>query len=286
MNLAERLGHSNGAKLLVLHADDMGSNEAANLATFELMGSGRLTSGSVIMPGPNVQQVADYQGANPGADLGVHLTLTSEHPKRRWAGVLGPQATPSLHDGDGFLPMTVAEVVSRSDPDEAARELRAQVELALELGIDVTHLDSHMGAVFFRPFLAVWVALAVEFGLPTFIPASFRGRAAITDMESAGVPLIDELLHNTYGPDRATKETLFANMLGAIRPGFTHFLVHPAHDTTDLRENIAGWETRVADYEIFAEGGLHRSLAADGVQLAGYRALRDAIRAGRFKDRA
>lgn len=105
-------------------------------------------------------------------------------------------------------------------------------------------------------------------------------------MESAGVPLIDELLHNTYGPDRATKETLFANMLGAIRPGFTHFLVHPAHDTTDLRENIAGWETRVADYEIFADGGLHRSLAADGVQLAGYRALRDAIRAGRFKDRA
>lgn len=151
MNLAERLGHSNGAKLLVLHADDMGSNEAANLATFELMGSGRLTSGSVIMPGPNVQQVADYQGANPGADLGVHLTLTSEHPKRRWPGVLGPQATPSLHDGDGFLPMTVAEVVSRSDPDEAARELRAQVELALELGIDVTHLDFVYGRRLFSP---------------------------------------------------------------------------------------------------------------------------------------
>lgn len=284
MNLAERLGHSAGAKLLVLHADDVGSSEAANLATFELMESGRLTSGSVIMSGPDVQQVADYQRANPGADLGVHLALTSEHPKRRWTGVLGPQATPSLHDADGFLPMTVAEVVRRADPDEAARELRAQVELALELGVDVTHLDSHMGAVFFRPFLAVWVALAVEFGLPTFIPASFRGRAAITDMESAGVPLIDELLHNTYGPDRVTKETLFANLLGGLRPGFTHFLVHPAQDTPELRANIVGWETRVADYEIFAEGGLHRSLAADGVQLVGYRALRDAIRAGRFKD--
>ena len=283
MNLAERLGHSPESKLLVLHSDDMGCCEAANLATFELMEAGRLTSGSVIMPAPETRQAADYQHAHPEADLGVHLALTSEHPKRRWAGVLGPVATPSLHDADGYLPMTVAEVVANADPEEAGRELRAQVELALELGIDVTHLDSHMGAVFDRKFLPAWTGLAVEFGLPTFIPTAFRGRPAVTALEEAGVPLIDELLHETYGPDRATKEVLFARMLGGLKPGFTHFLIHPAHDAADLRENIAGWETRVADYEVFAEGSLHQGLKAAGVQLVGYGAPRDAIRAGDFR---
>ena len=283
MNLAERLGHSPKTKLLVLHSDDMGCCEAANLATFELLESGRLTSGSIIMPAPHIQQVADYQRTHPEADLGVHLALTSEHPKRRWAGVLGAAATPTLHDADGLLPMTAAEVVARADPEEAARELRAQVELALEIGIDVTHLDSHMGTVFYRQFLPAWTGLAAELGLPTFIPSSFRGRSAITVMEAAGVPVIDDLIHDTYGPDRAAKEGLFATLLGGLQPGFTHFLIHPAHDTPELREGIAGWETRVADYEIFAEGKLHRSLEAGGVQLVGYRGLRDAIRADLFK---
>ena len=283
MNLAERLGHAAEAKLLVLHSDDMGCCEAANLATFELMEAGRITSGSIIMPAPGVEQVADYQRTHPEADLGVHLALNSEHPRRRWAGVLGPKATPSLHDTDGFLPMTVAEVVAKADPNEVARELRAQLELALQMGVDVTHLDSHMGAIFHRPFLPAWTGLAAEFGLPTFIPASFRGRPAITQMEAAGVPLVDELLHDTYGPDKAAKEGLFARMLGGLQPGFTHFLIHPAHDTPDLRANIGGWETRVADYEIFAEGALHHTLEGAEVQLVGYGGLRDAIRAGRFK---
>ncbi|MEP7216967.1 MAG: polysaccharide deacetylase family protein [Anaerolineaceae bacterium] len=283
MNLAERLGHPSETKLLVLHSDDMGSCEAANLATFELMEAGRLTSGSIIMPSPHVQQVADYQRTHPEADLGVHLALTSEHPKSRWPGVLGSKVTPSLHDADGFLPMTTAQVVARADPEEAARELRAQLVLALEMGIDVTHLDSHMGTVFHRQFLSAWTGLAVEFGLPTFIPDSFRGRPAITTMEAAGVPVVDELIHDTYGPDRAAKEGLFTTLLSGIQPGFTHFLIHPAYDTSELRTQIVDWETRVADYEIFTEGSLHRSLGVDGVQLVGYRGLRDAIRAGLFK---
>ncbi len=286
MNLAQRLGHSAETKLLVLHSDDMGCCEAANLATFELMNDGRLTSGSIIMPAPDIRQVAEFQRTHPQADLGVHLALNSEHPKRRWPGVLGPKATPSLHDADGFLPMTVAEVVANADPEEAARELRAQLELALEMGMDITHLDSHMGAVFHRQFLPAWTGLAAEFGLPTFIPASFGGRPAIDAMEAAGVPLVDELLHDTYGPDKAAKETLFAKMLGGLQPGFTHFLIHPAHDTPALRADVGGWETRVADYEIFARGSLHRSLEAANAQLVGYRGLRDAIRAGRFKSPA
>lgn len=283
MNLAERLGYGPQARILVLHSDDMGCSQASDAATFELMEAGRLTSGSVIVPSPYFGEVAQYQRSRPDADIGVHLALTSEHPNRRWAGVLGAKACPSLHDADGFLPMAVAELIARADPAEAALEMRAQVETALAAGIDVTHLDSHMGAVFYKQFLPSWTALAVEFQLPTFIPASWRGRPVIDAMEQAGVPVIDELIHETYGPDRAEKEVLFRLIFDALKPGFTHFLIHPAHDTPELWEHIVGPETRIADYEIFAEGSIHERLAEEPVHLTGHRPLRDAIRAGRFR---
>lgn len=283
MHLADRLGYGADAALLVLHSDDVGCSPDANRATFELMDKGRITSGSVLIPAPDVDGAVAYQRAHPEADFGVHLTLTSEHPNRRWAGILGPEVTPTLHDADGYLPMTVAEVIQRADPEEAARELRAQVETALDLGIDVTHLDSHMGTVFHRSFLPAWTALAVEFELPTFISAVWGALPPVVAMVAGGIPLIDELIFDTYGPDRAAKESLFPNLLGGLKPGFNHFLVHPARDTPQMRATLVGWETRIADYELFAEGALHESLAAAGVKLTGYRELRDAIRRGRFR---
>ena len=283
MNLAERLGYGPTAKLAVLHSDDMGCCQSANLATFELMEAGRITSGSVIVPAPDADEVVAYQREHPEADIGVHLTLTSEHPNRRWAGILGPKATPSLHDADGYLPMTVAEVVAHADPAEAARELRAQVEVATARGIDVTHLDSHMGTVFQRPFMPAWTELAAEFELPTFIAAIWGAVPPVMEMVGAGIPLIDELIFDTYGPDHAAKAIRFPELVADLKPGFTHFLVHPAHDTPQLRSDIVGWETRVADYDLFAAGDLHRQLEEAGVRLVGYRELRDAIRMGRFR---
>ncbi len=283
MNLARRLGYGPGTRLLVLHSDDMGCSLAANAATFELMEAGRITSGSVIMPAPYANEVATYQRTHPRADIGVHLALTSEHPNRRWAGILGPKACPSLHDTDGFFPLTVDEVVARAEPEEVAREFRAQVESAIAAGIDVTHLDSHLGTFFHKKFLPVWTALAVEFKLPTFIPALWRSRSAVERMEQDGIPVIDELIHETYGPNRADKEVLFRRMFDVLRPGFTHFVIHPAHDTAELRNYVVGAETRIADYDIFAEGSVHARLDEAGVRLTGYRVLRDAIRANTLR---
>ncbi len=92
--------------------------------------------------------------------------------------------------------------------------------------------------------------------------------------------MLDELIYDTYGPDRAEKEVLYRRLIDDLEPGFTHFLVHPAHDTPELREFIVGPETRIADYGIFAEGSVHARLDEAGVRLVGHRLLRDAIRAG------
>src|SRR4051794_25458454 len=128
--IAERLGHPRGAKLLILHADDIGVAHSENAATFDALDKGAVNSGSIMMPTPWVTEVAAYAKAHPNADLGLHLTLTSEWDTYRWGGLASRDQTPSLHDPDGTLPSRTDTVVKRAKLDEVERELRAQIDRA------------------------------------------------------------------------------------------------------------------------------------------------------------
>ena len=88
---------------------------------------------------------SDFARSNPNADLGVHLTLTSEWDRYKWGPVLDANSVPSLVDGRGYLWPDVPQVFSHDRLDEAEDELRAQIDKALGAGIDVSHLDSRMG---------------------------------------------------------------------------------------------------------------------------------------------
>ena len=57
-NAAERLGYPRDAKLVILHADDMGVAHSENLASFAALESGAVNSASIMMPTPWVTEVA------------------------------------------------------------------------------------------------------------------------------------------------------------------------------------------------------------------------------------
>jgi chitin disaccharide deacetylase len=78
--IAERLGHPRGAKLLILHADDLGMAHSENAASLDALEKGAVNSASVMMPTPWVTEVARYAQAHPNHDLGLHLTLTTTTP--------------------------------------------------------------------------------------------------------------------------------------------------------------------------------------------------------------
>src|SRR5689334_13996241 len=146
--IAERLGYPRDSKLLIIHADDLGFAHSADAASFDALNSGAITSASIMMPTPWVTEVAAWAKAHPDADLGLHLTLTSEWQTYRWGSVESKDKIPSLLDADGTFPNDVPPVATRARVSEVELELRAQVERALAMGIHPTHLDSHMGSLF------------------------------------------------------------------------------------------------------------------------------------------
>src|SRR6476659_9458926 len=98
--VAERLGYPRDAKLLILHADDAGFAHSADAAIFDALDKGLISSASIMMPTPWVTEVAAYAKAHPDADLGLHLTLTSEWQTYRWQGLAPTDKVPSLYDPD------------------------------------------------------------------------------------------------------------------------------------------------------------------------------------------
>jgi len=179
--VAERLGLPADTKLLILHADDLGVAHSVNAASFDALDKGAISSASIMMPTPWVTEVATYAKQHPNADLGLHLTLTSEWLTYRWGSVESKDKVPSLLDSTGTFPSEVPPVVARAKPAEVERELRAQVERAIALGIRPTHLDSHMGTLFTTPeLIATYVKVAHDYRLPFLAMKTTPGGTAMS----------------------------------------------------------------------------------------------------------
>src|SRR6266850_5166479 len=166
-NLAERLGYPRDAKLLIVNADDLGMAHSIDSASTQAIETGAIRSASIMVPCPWFPSIAAYARSHPQADLGLHLTLTSEWKTYRWGPVLSKTQVPSLLAPDGYFYQTEAAAVAHIDPREAEAEIRAQIERAQAAGIHPTHLDSHMGVLYrTRPLLEVLLRVAREYRLP------------------------------------------------------------------------------------------------------------------------
>jgi hypothetical protein len=168
---AERLGFEPGQRLVILHVDDAGMSHDSNVGAMRAVTEGAANSMSVMMPCSWVPELAHMLRAHPGLDVGLHLTLTSEWEHYRWGPLVGAPAAPGLVDTEGAMWRSVELVVANAGADEVEAEIRAQIARARSLGIEPTHLDSHMGTLFATPaFLERYIAVGVETGIPIMFP--------------------------------------------------------------------------------------------------------------------
>ena len=275
--VAERLGLPADTKLLILHADDLGVAHSVNAASFDALDNGAVSSASIMMPTPWVTEVATYARQRPNADLGLHLTLTSEWLTYRWGSVESKDKVPSLLDSTGTFPSEVQPVVARAKPAEVERELRAQVERAMALGIRPTHLDSHMGTLFTTPeLIATYVKVAHDYRLPFLAMKTTPGGTAMSlspkDVTFDAVVIA--------GPDvpRDQWKAFYLNALANLQPGLTEMIVHLGHDDAELQAVTVDHEPygsawRQRDYDVVTSPEFKKALQDHKVRLVTYREL-------------
>jgi predicted glycoside hydrolase/deacetylase ChbG (UPF0249 family) len=275
--LAERLGHAPDDRLVILSCDDLGSCHAANVGVFTALRDGVATCASLMVPAPWAQHAARL--AEPGDDIGVHLTLNAEHENYRWGPITH---APSLQSGEGGFPRRLDDLWEHADHAEVLRELRAQIERALAWGLDITHLAPHLTAITLRPeFFDVYLELAIEFRLPIRLPSTISADQAGFPFRSLaeddGVVFPDHFDHDW----RAGSADRVYAAIDALEPGVTEIHVQPAIDTPEVRalgDVSQGW---IDDLALATSDELRARITERGATLIGYRQLRDAMRAER-----
>jgi predicted glycoside hydrolase/deacetylase ChbG (UPF0249 family) len=279
-SLAERLGYARDAKLVIVHADDLGMTHSVNAASIKALETGLVTSASIMVPCPWFPEMAEYARAHPDRDLGLHLTLTSERVFYRWGPVAPRDKVPSLVDSNGYFHLNWTET-THIDAREVELELRAQMERAMAMGVRPTHLDSHQYRLFengkeiFQSVLRV----AHEYKLPVFMVRDwFAGRPYLESSMSPDDLVVDHTVTIESGVPPEKWVDFYTMALKNLQPGVTVFIIHLAFDDEEMRAATrerdtwgAAWRQR--DFNFFTSEEFRALVRQQGIKLVTWREL-------------
>jgi predicted glycoside hydrolase/deacetylase ChbG (UPF0249 family) len=268
----------------------------ANSAFVELSKLGVCSSGAVMVPCPWFLEAAEDAARDPSLDLGVHLTLNSEKRHYKWRPLTAPSPAAGLTDEFGFFLADVATTRRTASPEAVEAELRAQIETAYRAGIDVTHLDAHMGAALSPEFSAIYIRLGLEYRLPILLTSAIAAYTpndnlvgvteeqharAVDTARAAGFAVFDAALQTTWGRSHSEPaEAAYKALLESVGDGLTFICFHfNAPGELELIEPRSAY-IRTEEYELFRNGGFRAWLAAQDLDIIGMRPLRDELRAG------
>jgi hypothetical protein len=288
----QKLGFSNTDRVVIIHTDDIGMCHASLQAFKDLWEFGTITSGAVMVPCPWFPATAQMCRENPEIDMGVHATLNAEWEAYRWSPLSTRDPASGLLDSEGYFHQWQDAVYQNAKPEAVDGEVNAQIERALAAGIDVTHVDSHMGTIMSPLFIQSYIQAAASRLLPSMLPRTdakgidMMGISAnelqayepvMQQLEKMGVPMLEGLVSMPLNEPNGQME-IAKDLLGNLPIGITHFILHPSIDTVELRSICPDWESRVANYNTFMSDELKKFIESEDIKSIGYRQIRNAIR--------
>jgi chitin disaccharide deacetylase len=264
----------------------------ANTAFVELSKAGTITSGSVMVPCPWFPELAQLVRENDSLDIGVHLTLNAEKSNYRWRPVSNATPASGLTDPDGYLWPDVASVRRHAHPDAVETEWRAQIDGALASGIDVTHLDAHMGSALAPEWCNRYVALGIEYRVPILLTKTLSAYGPNNHLagveESAfasfvatarddGLPIFDAVLETDFGRP-AGQPVDYRSLIAAATGDLVFCAFHPnAPGEVEVIEP-GTCHVRTDEYSLFSSAAWSDWLQGQSFRLIGMRELRDRYR--------
>lgn len=255
---------------LIIRGDDMGYSHAGNEAILRCFKEGVETSIEVLVPSPWFPEAVSMLTTIPTADIGIHLTLTSEWDNMKWRPV---SDCPSLRNADGyFYPMVYPNknypkqsvVENNWQLADVEKEFRAQIEVAQKHIPRISHVSGHMGCTSLNDEVKALVnRLCSEYHL-TYSDNSIRDK---------GVQFVGFVGAHTTLDEKLTS---FEKMLGSLEAGKTYvFVEHPGLDTPEVRgiyhigyENVATDRQGVTD--LWTHPRIRQFITQKGIQLISY----------------
>ncbi len=281
--LAQQLGYAPDAKLLIIHADDIGLAQSVNQASITAYENRGISSGSIMVPCPWTNDFARYYKENPKVDVGIHITLTAEWDYYKWGGILPASEISSLLDENGYFYATVEEVGQHALPEEVEKEIRAQIDRAISLGIQPSHLDSHMGSVLAKPeLIEIYMKLGMEYQLPVFVPRMMLMGVPeeMREMVKEEFVLVESFfMLNEQKPGISWLEA-YAEMVEKMGPGLNQLIVHVAIDNAEM-QSVAinhpdfGSAWRQNDLDLLSSKKFRELLKKNDIQLVGWKEIKE-----------
>ena len=283
---AEKLGFPAGSKVILLHCDDAGMCDEANIAVRNYFETGDLRSAAVMVPCPYAMELVDWAKTQDLPDVGVHLTLTSEWKSYRWGPVSDPAKVPGLIDPEGRMWHDVPEVVSHASAAEVETEVRAQIDRVIAAGFTPSHIDTHMGTMYASlDYLKVFLKIAEEYKIPanaidlsdTAIAENFRkaGYPITTDvvdlLNQYSLPKLDNFSSVPDGDTYENKRDNFFVLLKSIGPGLTEIIFHPSVETENLKSITGSWQQRVWEAQLFSDPVVKEFFETNGILITTWR---------------
>jgi predicted glycoside hydrolase/deacetylase ChbG (UPF0249 family) len=285
---AEKLGFPSGKKVILLHCDDAGMCDEANIAVRNYFEKGDVESAAVMVPCPYAMDLIEWVRKQKSPDMGIHITLTSEWKTYRWGTVSDPAKVPGLIDSEGKMWHDVPDVVQHATPVEVETEVRAQIDKVIAAGYRPSHIDTHMGTLYGSPeYVRVFLKIATEYNVPAnaidlsdpVIAENFRKAGYPITPEVvellAGYPLpkLDNFSSVPDGESYENKRANFFSLLNTLEPGLTEIIFHPSVETSNLKTITASWQQRVWEARLFSDPEVKKFFTNNGIIITTWREI-------------
>lgn len=282
--IAEQLGYEKDAKLLIIHADDIGMAHSVNAATIKAFENSGINSASIMVPCPWFPEIAAYAKENSQLDFGLHLTLNSEWKNYRWDGVLPASEIGSLLDKKGFFYDSSDELLANAKMEEVEKELKAQIDRAIQFGIKPTHLDSHMGTIFYSPkTFEIYLNLGASYNFPLLIPKNVaEAYPEVLKKYSAKQVIVDNFFTMSTTQPTEEWENFYVDLIERASSGINELIVHLAYDDAEMQAATVGhldfgsaW--RQNDLNMVLGEKFHEAIKKNNLKLVTWREINDVL---------
>lgn len=290
--MKEMKNFSANKRYLIINADDFGMCHSSNKAIFKMLQDKVISSTSIMPVCPWFEEAVNYSQQLPGADIGVHLTFTSEWKYYKWGPISNRK---SLKTNSGYFPADCSSFEKNALKDDVIKEIKCQLNKVTAAGIKFTNIDNHMGSLYGlmegKSFLPALFDICSELNRPFRFPKNFsayrkKGIAReqiamfekIRDLALAkNVQLIDYLLEYPFflqdGEDYHIFIEMIKNILRELKVGISELYIHPALESDEIKAINPSWEKRVMEYSVFYEDEVQKLIEQEGIEIISWKDL-------------